>query len=531
MLIIATPPLIIGDAGEDNAADMRLATSRLIHNLRYHNQHSILPEGNFEKIDEFVPNEDTVLLVTVESAGNYYLRGFVGEEYVGNGWNALSSAKKAEYAVLFSWLHARGFYGQNQYALAMEALGVVGENRELRVNNVGVCTAYLFAPYEIMVSKPDERRIGDENLLAGGLRGESEYVLYVSNGSVANYEYLYQALTAGRRDSDHAVLEYLTSENAYRNFVYENYLAVPTAAQETIERFLGGLELPDGKISFSYAQAIVNAYLSSSNTIYLDEQPAYMGNDLLAYFLEESREGNSIHYATAASLMFRYLGIPARYVEGYRMIHGETDSPNTGDTVSISGKDACAWVEIYRDGIGFVPFEPTLPDITPPDTSIPSQNNDIPPEEPLRLNNPGDFAWWTLSAIILLLLLSFLLLVIRRAIKRQRLRAFFEVADNARAVSRMTTYLIQSLRYMGIHQENGSLYLLQTALEKKMGAKAGEEYAAVINVQQQAIFSRHQIDDEDRALVNRFIKSTLEYLKKQSSLRERIRLKWIKCIL
>ena len=39
--------------------------------------------------------------------------------------------------------------------------------------------------------------------------------------------------------------------------------------------------------------------------------------DFTENFLTTSKIGHSVHFATAAALMFRYYGIPARYVEGY----------------------------------------------------------------------------------------------------------------------------------------------------------------------------------------------------------------------
>ena len=35
------------------------------------------------------------------------------------------------------------------------------------------------------------------------------------------------------------------------------------------------------------------------------------------YFLTKNRRGYCAHFASAATLAFRYIGIPARYVEGY----------------------------------------------------------------------------------------------------------------------------------------------------------------------------------------------------------------------
>ncbi|RHU97711.1 transglutaminase domain-containing protein [Clostridium sp. OM07-9AC] len=39
--------------------------------------------------------------------------------------------------------------------------------------------------------------------------------------------------------------------------------------------------------------------------------------DFINYFLGKNRRGYCAHFASAATLAFRYTGIPARYVEGY----------------------------------------------------------------------------------------------------------------------------------------------------------------------------------------------------------------------
>lgn len=41
------------------------------------------------------------------------------------------------------------------------------------------------------------------------------------------------------------------------------------------------------------------------------------GEDFVNKFLNETKKGYCTHFASAAVLMFRYMGIPARYVEGY----------------------------------------------------------------------------------------------------------------------------------------------------------------------------------------------------------------------
>ncbi len=81
--------------------------------------------------------------------------------------------------------------------------------------------------------------------------------------------------------------------------------------------------------------------------------------DFTENFLSRSKIGHSVHYATAAALMFRYYGIPSRYVEGYLITPEDIKDKKAGDTVEISGKNGHAWTEIYIDGLGWVPVEMT----------------------------------------------------------------------------------------------------------------------------------------------------------------------------
>ena len=74
--------------------------------------------------------------------------------------------------------------------------------------------------------------------------------------------------------------------------------------------------------------------------------------DFIENFLTTSKIGHSVHFATAAALMFRYYGIPARYVEGYLITPQDIEGKQAGDTIEIPGTNGHAWTEIYVDGLG-----------------------------------------------------------------------------------------------------------------------------------------------------------------------------------
>lgn len=75
--------------------------------------------------------------------------------------------------------------------------------------------------------------------------------------------------------------------------------------------------------------------------------------DFALWFLRESDTGYCVHYASAAAVLLRAAGIPARYVSGYLV------QTRAGQTVNVRHKDAHAWVEYYIPGVGWMMLEAT----------------------------------------------------------------------------------------------------------------------------------------------------------------------------
>ena len=82
------------------------------------------------------------------------------------------------------------------------------------------------------------------------------------------------------------------------------------------------------------------------------------GLDAVADFLQV-RAGYCVHYASAFAVMARSLGMPSRIVVGY--LPGTASSiPQQGGTeYTVTSSQLHAWPEVYFQGIGWVPFEPT----------------------------------------------------------------------------------------------------------------------------------------------------------------------------
>ncbi|MGN1404271.1 MAG: transglutaminase family protein [Ruminococcus sp.] len=84
--------------------------------------------------------------------------------------------------------------------------------------------------------------------------------------------------------------------------------------------------------------------------------------DFISFFLMENHKGYCMHYAAAGTILARYLGIPARYCEGYLVGKDMLESAEIsedGYTVTLTDRQAHAWCEFYIDGYGWMPFEMT----------------------------------------------------------------------------------------------------------------------------------------------------------------------------
>ena len=123
------------------------------------------------------------------------------------------------------------------------------------------------------------------------------------------------------------------------------------------------------KDTLTVAQAVEN-YVQNSAAYSLDTpRPPADTDDFVRWFLEESDTGYCVHFASAATVLLRAAGIPARYVEGYTV-------DVTSQKTTVRGDMAHAWVEYYVNGLGWVILDPTPADTqqsTPPATTAPTQ--------------------------------------------------------------------------------------------------------------------------------------------------------------
>jgi protein-glutamine gamma-glutamyltransferase len=96
-------------------------------------------------------------------------------------------------------------------------------------------------------------------------------------------------------------------------------------------------------------------YLQRNYRYTLDLPRVPTGRDPVDWFLFDVKTGYCEQFATAATLMLRSLGIPARLATGYAT--GDYD-PLLNQAV-VRERDAHAWVEVWFGQYGWVPVDPT----------------------------------------------------------------------------------------------------------------------------------------------------------------------------
>lgn len=142
------------------------------------------------------------------------------------------------------------------------------------------------------------------------------------------------------------------------------YLALPEHTRATAQSLLNTV-CPGYNGSGQTVSAIA-AYVQSS-AVYSLESTAMPRDeaDFALWFLTKADSGYCAHFATAAVVLLRSAGIPARYVTGYMT------SVKAGVPTTVTDADAHAWAE-YRDpqtGLWKI-LEATPPDMTEAETAL-----------------------------------------------------------------------------------------------------------------------------------------------------------------
>jgi len=140
--------------------------------------------------------------------------------------------------------------------------------------------------------------------------------------------------------------------------IYRNYRNIPVKTPLRVKQLTEEIT-KDKATDFDKIKAI-EGYLAANYEYLETPGPVPPDKDFVDYFLFENKKGYCTYYSTAMAVMARCIGLPSRYVEGYR-VYPYKNIPDDGYYEVINYDSAHAWPEIYLEGIGWTPFEPTSP--------------------------------------------------------------------------------------------------------------------------------------------------------------------------
>ena len=517
-----------------------------LHHWRYEKAEELLPEGDLSEPVTKTESTDTILSVTADTAQTLYLRGFVGDTYENKVWSALDAQTAAEEKDLFYWLHQSGFYPQSQLATAARLMGNY-QSGSVSVQNLAGCSLYRYEPCTVLPERAGlaKNRIQPSAVETSGLRGERGY----SYETVSDAQTLLpELLDFLQNDTSDSVRSYLQMESAYREFVYSYALTVPAEFRAQL-----GAVLDQYCESYGPANSLTKEQAQTAALAFLEL--CFDGSGDIALPLADTADGTTYQYATVAALALRYYGIPARYVEGY------TVKTTENEPTSVDASAAGAWVEVYQDGIGWLPLAltPGLEDLSAEQTESgikpvgagkegngdgprvtegqeleqddaePDNSEDNTPDGGQRTGLLHKPAFWTILVAALLLLLLAAVFIRHAVILKKRNEAFTQ-EDQSAAAACLFTDCAALLAAMGLKRGTGSMLELCGDMKERFGEEATSRLRDMTMLNARALFSAKALTNEERTSMEQFHASVLDLLKTHTNWPRKLRLKWLDCL-
>jgi len=539
-----------------------------------------LSGGKLGKAGEVIFTNAEQLCVTLPydalESNNYsiYLKGYVGSVYTGNRWEQLSGADKKKYKELQVSVPKKDFQPLNQTNQLLKLIfdgykTLQSQDDNINSNTYNIMQGvmkieyknanknYIYAPYLTDFNQVNDT-YEEEDLYHAPLASKKEYDFnYFFNFYMDSEGYDFFADKIGHYEN------YSKYEKLYRKYVHDVYTRLPANGVERLKQDFSKPELQGDKATLSTKIDYVRNFLNTSTKYTLSPGVLPKGKDYVEYFLYENKQGYCAHYASAATLMLRAMGVPARYVEGYVVRRGEEQYVQPNQTVTVYGtnykeewnemsaqvkvtdKNAHAWVEVYVDGCGWFPVEltpgsnydsdlstlnnlttlkpyfdevkatPTPKPIGPTPTHAVIKPNDTKPVDPIQNQNntTKTHTTWikisakTLLAIVLaiLVIVSFITLLYWRIIKHKHLLGSEDRNKKALYLlvqaDKMLSYH-QVLPGKGMRVEDSEEYL-----KEQVDYLDPTSFSSCMMILRKARFAQGSISPEELQEVERFHKN------------------------
>ena len=345
---------------------------------------------NLKKVGAKAFSPQLSLSVTAQESGWLYLRQAGYDTYAGTNWSA--DIKEEEFYVDSTYLEAAEQTVQIQLHYA---------NRSVR-----------YVPYYVETVSLQDGRVPCPELLE-------------------RYSYTYRPL---RQDWLQLWQQNHGGPISGQQWgVDELYLQLPEQTRAGVAQYLQQLQITADTDLAEAVRRIENFVRGSAEYSLMTQRMPVGEEDFALWFLKESDTGYCVHFSSAATVLLRAAGIPARYVEGY------LSEAVAGENCMVYAGNAHAWVEYYLPGLGWTvldatpgngatpdpepttrpalptepepttqPSEPTVstpPATAPTEPSVPTTEPVSGGKTPLELQKFLPFLWGAMQVLVILVLL------------------------------------------------------------------------------------------------------------------------------
>jgi len=429
------------------------------------------------------------IVMRVKSDESTYLRGEVFDTYENNRWSNSEIQHN---------------FGNDNYFPPAFSKGLKYTIKKLEIYPVAMNTNIIFSPwqpYHVSINN-----IYDKSSLAltsMGRRIKSPYVV----------EYYKPDISVKDLEKDKAV----ASDDMKR------YLQYPDNLPERVKELALSIT-KDKKTDYDKVKAI-EQYLRNTYKYNLDVPETPSGRDFVDYFLFDLKQGYCTYFATSMVIMLRTIGIPARYVVGFKM----PPPPIFGDNYDIEASYAHAWVEVHFQNSGWVIFEPTAiysetfsqaagadsgtPSSTQPNTStgnvaIPKTNvNQNKMQDNIVKNQAGNNTITRrnmYTTIIIIWLLITLALAITAAIKYVLLKKY--LGSNKNAYVYYYNKILKSLGKRGLRKDDS-----ETTIEyqERVMSAGFKDFDRVTKVYNDLAYGNVEPSKDDVVYIKEYLKRNI----------------------
>lgn len=286
---------------------------------------NVSSEVDFSNAGALKQTGTKVMTVVTDLNGRIYLKGMSYANYENNKWSVLTDEQANDYPQDFQAFIMTANY-QERSTVTIDTV-----NKE----------SIVYTPYYLASINDTFSPVCD---------------VLVSNSDKAT-NYSMSVMPYSESELNNFSMDFSSQVYDYDNFVKSYYLKLPYDTKLAMLKIAEENNLTG--VSTQNIPQAVKQFVSHSASYSLNTQKVPDGRDVAEWFLNDAETGYCMHFANAAAVMLRALGVPARYVTGYcaDVVDGKA---------IVTSDNAHAWVEYYDSSIGWIPLDATSSDFEVP---------------------------------------------------------------------------------------------------------------------------------------------------------------------